>query len=340
LQCTYCYLSSKGRNTLAASDALAVVSDVLSRENREVCIHFTGGEPLLCWDLLLSLTEGIRELTLRQRGRNSQGVYFSLQTNGLLLDADKLRTLKSENIRLCLSLDGDAPVHDLHRIGSKGEGSHGSLNLSLIPPAERTEIPVTVVVTPKTATHLTESIAWLSRAGFKWVIPKFDILASWDEPTMAQAASALDEFQDWYAGTAAGSETLIVAPILDLARSIYYKWSDLGCAEGKSAIAVAPTGEVFPCSLRWALSRRGATMKNDVDAGIGDCAHCDVARCGLNCGAYSTLALDGQRFICWYSRHMHKVASAVLETVLENPKCAFVDALESISTEHSRCYWA
>jgi uncharacterized protein len=83
----------------------------LTRPDRAVTVELAGGEPLLQFDLIKELLTEARKVRPLLR--------FALQTNGLLLDQEKLTFLRQNRVGLGLSLDGLPQINDLTRGNSR-----------------------------------------------------------------------------------------------------------------------------------------------------------------------------------------------------------------------------
>jgi uncharacterized protein len=120
-RCRYCQFSGAYRNSRlhsAASMSEAVALQALEwcsgfeRDKRH--IGFYGGEPLLRFPLLQSVTSRAQELL---NGDTS----FGLTTNGGLLTPEIGDYLAERRFHLFVSLDGPAEVHDRYRIDAAGK---------------------------------------------------------------------------------------------------------------------------------------------------------------------------------------------------------------------------
>jgi radical SAM protein with 4Fe4S-binding SPASM domain len=100
LSCLHCYASGQ-REELPTTDVYHIL-DKLSVAGVGI-IDFGGGEPLLRTDIFDVLTYA-----------KQLGFYASISTNGVLLDGDCVKRLKTLNIdHVCISLDGATPeTHD------------------------------------------------------------------------------------------------------------------------------------------------------------------------------------------------------------------------------------
>jgi uncharacterized protein len=111
---------------------VSVVAERIAEHAREhslefVRIIFHGGEPLLSGarPLLdaMRIIRGAVDARVRMEGL--------VQTNGTLLDEDILDALESLQIRVGISLDGDAIGHDRNRHYRDGRGSHAEVARAL-----------------------------------------------------------------------------------------------------------------------------------------------------------------------------------------------------------------
>lgn len=123
LECAYCfYLPKAGLypgSRLRMSDAVlqAAIRQLLeSQLGREVTVAWQGGEPTL-----MGLGFFERAVALVERYRQpGQTVRYTLQTNGILLDAAWAEFLKAHDFLVGLSLDGPADLHDTYRVDRGG----------------------------------------------------------------------------------------------------------------------------------------------------------------------------------------------------------------------------
>lgn len=80
-----------------------------SRESSEVTISFTGGEPLLRFELMKRITKSARE---KAKGRK---IKYFVDTNGYLLGDRQVEFLVQNNFDIRISLDGPPAIHNAHR---------------------------------------------------------------------------------------------------------------------------------------------------------------------------------------------------------------------------------
>ncbi len=134
LSCRYCFAGEgeyHGERGLMSLEVGKKALDFLvassgSRRNLEV--DFFGGEPLMNFEVVKELVAYGRSLE-KENGKNFR---FTITTNGVLLDEDKLNFINQEMDNLVLSLDGRREVHDRMRpFRSSGEEKKGSYDFIL-----------------------------------------------------------------------------------------------------------------------------------------------------------------------------------------------------------------
>lgn len=170
LKCTYCYESNKSMQYMQ-KDTIENAIEFISRKSRKMScclINFHGGEPLLAFDNIMYF---VSELNKR-----IEHPVYSLTTNGLLLDEEKLKKLYESKIYLSLSLDGNADVNDQCRISRDGKGTYERV-VSKIPLIMKyySELRIRMTVTPATSVHLYESVKHIYQLGGKLIIAVPDL---------------------------------------------------------------------------------------------------------------------------------------------------------------------
>lgn len=126
LRCEYCFASKGdfgGERKLMPLEVGKKAIDFLiehsaGRHNLEM--DFFGGEPLMNFDVVKELVAYARSLE-KEHNKNFR---FTITTNGLLLDDDKIEFINREMSNCVLSLDGRKEVNDRLRFRVDGSGSY------------------------------------------------------------------------------------------------------------------------------------------------------------------------------------------------------------------------
>lgn len=126
LDCDYCYFLSK--EALYPGDRFRMTEEVLEKyiaqllaahRSSEVVVAWQGGEPTL---MGLDFFRRSVELVEQYR-RPGQRVFYSVQTNGTLVDDKWAAFFKEHGFLVGLSVDGPRELHDAYRVDKKGNGS-------------------------------------------------------------------------------------------------------------------------------------------------------------------------------------------------------------------------
>jgi len=102
-----------------------IAHHVRTHELASIAIVLHGGEPLLAGPAFLA------EVVRQMRSEIPAHLDVSLQTNGILLTEETLGTLTRQEIRIGVSLDGDALATDRHRRFRSGGSSHPHVDRAL-----------------------------------------------------------------------------------------------------------------------------------------------------------------------------------------------------------------
>jgi uncharacterized protein len=130
LRCRYCLHGAErddtrphGTRTMPVATALAALQFFAARcgDTAEPSVSFYGGEPLLALPVIRAVLAEARSHPDWPR------LTFAIDTNATLLDAEVVELVVREGLRLQMSLDGPARLHDRHRQSAAGGGSHAAV---------------------------------------------------------------------------------------------------------------------------------------------------------------------------------------------------------------------
>lgn len=121
LDCSYCYIHKcKGKmNFEAAKEAVDKMLDTCKENNcNELVIRFAGGEPMMEFEMLKQVVAYVHSVRGETKAR------FCILTNGTIVNEEFIQFVKSEDIRLGISLDGIGKYNDKNRYFVSGKGSY------------------------------------------------------------------------------------------------------------------------------------------------------------------------------------------------------------------------
>lgn len=122
IDCRYCYLpyrQQKGEFDLARLPLLMRKLDAAGLLGPELTMVWHAGEPLV-----LDPSYYRRAIALVQEAAPRTRVTHSFQTNAMLVNPEFCELFKEPAVRVGVSIDGPAHVHDLHRQTRGGKGTH------------------------------------------------------------------------------------------------------------------------------------------------------------------------------------------------------------------------
>lgn len=126
LQCKYCFASEGdfgcGRELMSFETAKNAVDFVIKNSGNihNLEMDFFGGEPLMNFDVVKRTVEYARSM----EKKHNKNFRFTITTNGILLDDEKIDFINKEMFDVVLSLDGRKETNDRYRVTRGGQGSY------------------------------------------------------------------------------------------------------------------------------------------------------------------------------------------------------------------------
>jgi uncharacterized protein len=129
LRCRYCFASTGDfglkRKLMSFEVSIKAINFLLknsgSRKNLEV--DFFGGEPLMNFNLIKKIVNYARSLEKKIQKKFK----FTITTNGVLLDDEKIDFINKEMSNVVLSLDGRKEINDNFRVDSEKNGCYAKI---------------------------------------------------------------------------------------------------------------------------------------------------------------------------------------------------------------------
>jgi len=169
LNCSYCYLPDRDNQTKME---LAVVEKAVERVleanivEKEFTVVWHAGEPLVLGvDYYDRAIARIADIVPREIQVN-----HSIQSNGVLIDKNWCDFFKRHKIRLGLSVDGPAKVHDIYRKTRNGKGTHAKLSGKLdLLKDQQVPFHVIAVLTDESIQYPDDLFAYFSELGIGYL---------------------------------------------------------------------------------------------------------------------------------------------------------------------------
>ena len=221
-----------------------------ARHNIEV--DFFGGEPLMAWDTVTKTIDYARSL----EQTHNKKFRFTITTNGLLLDDDKIDYINANMDNVVLSLDGRPEVNDAMRKTVAGTGSYDIIVPKFKKLVEKRD-PALDYYARGTFTgknlDFAEDVVHIADAGFDRL--SVEPVAAEDGCGYELTEADLDKIYAEYDRLTDimeerrknGKPFLFFHFMVDLQQGPCVVKRLRGCGAGYEYVAVTPEGDIYPC---------------------------------------------------------------------------------------------
>lgn len=255
LRCKYCFASTgsyKGERSLMNEDVAIQTVDWYfkqSGESKALNLQFFGGEPLMNVPLIKKIIVHADELAKKY----DKTIYYSMSTNGTILNDEILQLVKDHNIGIQISIDGPPEIHDKYRITENGGGSYDMIKENIKTLLK--ELPASQVIpratVPPDAIKINKIVNHLFDLGFKIVF----FVPAMGCGKYVISENNFDEIEKEYNQLA---ETFIEKYENDEEYNVYPFSTEVdviskgikrayGCGSGIGFMNVAMNGDLYPC---------------------------------------------------------------------------------------------
>ena len=258
LKCKYCFAAQGdfgGTKELMSFEVGKKAIDYLianSGNRRNLEIDFFGGEPLMNFDVVKQLVEYRRSVEKEHR----KNIRFTITTNGILLDDEKIKYINANMHNAVLSLDGRKNVNDNMRPTLNDKGSH-----DIILPKfkklvdERPKDKYYYIRGTFTRENLdfAEDVMYFAEQGFK--LTSIEPVVDDESNPYALREEDLPKVFEEYEKLAVkyadmqveGDDFKFFHFIVDLNQGPCVIKRITGCGAGNEYLAITPEGDIYPC---------------------------------------------------------------------------------------------
>lgn len=263
LACTYCYAGEKSSRSMADEVAWKALRLAFSGPpGEEVDLGFFGGEPMLRFPELARFTR----LAVRMARKSDRRVRFQVTSNATVLEAHHLDFLARHRFRVALSLDGLGEDHDRLRPFASGRASSALVRRNVeLAARSLPHLEVLVVTSPQNLGSLVETCEDLRRLG----VARVALLPNVDFPWGPEDRERLVRVYHALARRALlwleDPRPLVLEPF---ARRYQPPVAAVPCRFGDGEVAVAPSGNLYPCARLVGADLREEIRVGTVDGGV------------------------------------------------------------------------
>lgn len=259
LRCSYCYSGAKVGRSMEAHVGTRAIDRALASMDQggTLELSFFGGEPLLEAGLVGALVDYARSEATRWGMRVAPAV----TTNGTVANEEAFAVMMREDMSLSVSQDGMPANHDRYRRFACGKGSSDEVLTTMrrLMDAGK-QFTVVTVVRPDTVDDLPRALRFFHGMGVRAIHPTLDLWTGWSRDAIERLERAIaraarlwvrylpDLAVSWFDEKAAH---IAGVSISDCAR----------CGFGAGEVAVAPSGNLYPCERLIGADEQDNPMK-------------------------------------------------------------------------------
>ncbi|MBR5485933.1 MAG: thioether cross-link-forming SCIFF peptide maturase [Oscillospiraceae bacterium] len=257
LRCKYCFADTGsyqgGRSIMTAETGKKAIDFLIKHSygRRNLEVDFFGGEPLLNFGAVKEIVEYARS----KEKEHNKVFRFTLTTNGVLLDDEKIDYINKEMSNIVISCDGRPEVHDRMRPRVDGSGSYNSIMpkfKKLVEKRGDKEYYIRATFT-KYNKDFTEDVLHFYNEGFEQISIE-PVVTDPKHPYALTEEDLPEVFAEY---------DRLAAKLIEMRKNgeffnFFHFMIDLdqgpcaikrlrGCGCGNEYVAITPDGEVYPC---------------------------------------------------------------------------------------------
>jgi len=199
INCSYCYLPGRDATRKMSDQVLGAIADEVFGSallSGELSFVWHAGEPLTAG---YAFFERAFTTIASHSAANGRQISHSVQTNGLLLDERWLKLLARYDVRLGLSVDGPAFLHDRNRKTRSGKGTHAAV-MRAVDQLRQHGYPFSaiMVVTREALEHADEVFEFFAELGASYVGLNVEEIESANVHSSLDFASSDGKLREFY----------------------------------------------------------------------------------------------------------------------------------------------
>lgn len=256
LRCKYCFASTgdfgQGRKLMTLETGKNAIDFLLenSGDRKNLELDFFGGEPLMNFKVVKQIVEYARS----REAEFNKKFRFTITTNGLLLDDDKIDFINKEMSNVVLSIDGRKEINDYFRVLPNGQGCYDMIlpkYQKLVAGRGDKEYYVRGTFTNKNLDFSNDVFA-LYEAGFDQISIE-PVVGEGDEYALTEKelSTVFKEYENLanriLENEKKGGKFNFFHFMIDLDQGPCAIKRLRGCGCGNDYVAITPDGDIYPC---------------------------------------------------------------------------------------------
>jgi len=277
LRCKYCYAGDKFHKTMTLQTAKEIVDFAISITviTDTIDFSFFGGEPFLAFTL-------IKEIIAYIENKNIQNpITYNITTNGTIISNEIIDYIIEKNIKLSISIDGPASIHDENRVDIHGKGTLDIILKNIKTLSSKLDFfQVNAVYGAKTVEQLDETFNFFVENGIKNIHLNPNITENWDISSFPKITTAYKRIAKRYIELYKNNEE-VALNLIDNKLILFlkggYEEKDK-CSMGKLKFGFAPSGHVYPCERLIGDDTDENMCMGNIHTGINPLKRCNIAQ--------------------------------------------------------------
>lgn len=258
LKCKYCFAKQGdfgGNAELMPLEIGKKAMDFLvanSGNRKNLDVDFFGGEPLMNWEVVKELVKYGREIE-KSAGKNMR---FTITTNGVLLDDEKIDFINEHMHNVVLSLDGRKEINDNMRLTVNDKGSYDVIVpkfQKLVSQRPKDKYYYVRGTFTRNNLDFSKDINHFADLGFELtsVEPVVDDESNPFALREEDLPKIFEEYENYAAELAErqlkGEKLKFFHFMIDLNQGPCVIKRITGCGAGNEYISITPNGDIYPC---------------------------------------------------------------------------------------------
>lgn len=252
LRCTYCYVDKESGLTITDDviEQLPIFLDKIINKYdlKYIGIDLFGGEAILEWSKICKIISTINSF---KKSHPDIDIPIMTTTNLTLLNEEKLRFLKNNQVSLSLSLDGGRSSHNRCRVYPNGNGSYDDCLNGIREYCKIYHVPIEAcdfkfMLSPDNIDYIMDGIHDYIKDGFQRInmsLVRDDI---WDDGGLKKIENFYNEYVSFLIEKFYSTEPFIDTGLLLPYECRTFK-KTFFCSAGSRTINIAPNGDIYPC---------------------------------------------------------------------------------------------
>ena len=250
LACPYCFVKQDKQAMsyeIAEQSVKWVLNNIIDKENIDKpTVIFFGGEPLLMFDeIIVPLVENY-----------GNKVNFSITTNGVLLDEDKVDFFYKNNVDILLSFDGLKVIQNKQRPGKEIDSYNTIIKNIPYYILRYPNATMRMTLTKDSIPYLFDTVIFAEELGFNKIVFVPNAYEQWGIEEEKEYDVQLQKIGlHIYKSFFNNKQPIRVAPIIETFNKIHlslfnglkFNNNIMRCGLGTTSCAITPNGDIIPC---------------------------------------------------------------------------------------------